>query len=741
MQGYRYRFFRSGGVDQVQITTGSDLLAVAELDQKLWVALSCPVSGLQFDERTLALIDSDNDGRVHAPELISAIVWSASLFADVEELARSDSPLDVNHINTESEEGKLVALTIRALLKSLGKSDETTISVEQIKESLETFNKLPENGDGILPPSAVLDEELRSVVSSILVGVPEPKLDRSSEAGVDRAQVLEFFEAARARLAWIDGVMSEGRDVLGATTAQAINSFLAIQAKIDDFYARVRAVDFDPRALAAMNREETAYVAIGDHLINATASDFENFPLAPVKPGAVLPLTTGLNPAWSERSVALRDQVVSPLLGHKDELSEHDYREIQRRLAPQLDWQSQKPSSAWDAVSEDDLRKFVAQNAEAQLLALLDADEAAAAEADAIESVEKLVRYKRDLLRLANNFVSFRDFYAPGQEAIFQIGTIYIDQRALHLVLRVNDAVRHAMMAPQSAIYLLYFDATNAKGEKLALVAAVTNGDVDNLSIGRNALFYDRKGVDWDATVTKIVENPISIQQAAWTPYKKFLRLIEDQINKRAAAAEAEADANMTAGAGKVDAAVKGDVKTPPPTPKKLDIGVVAALGVAVGGITAALGVLLQAFLGLGIWMPLGIVGILLLISGPSMAVAWLKLRRRSIGPLLDANGWAINVLPRVNVPLGHSLTSMARLPKGAVRNLTDPFAEKKTPWWRYALLFLLIGTGALWYLGKVDRYLPLSYQSTTVLGDAAPARVKAQVEPAAPADPPPVSP
>lgn len=63
----------------------------------------------------------------------------------------------------------------------------------------------------------------------------------------------------------------------------------------------------------------------------------------------------------------------------------------------------------------------------------------------------------------------------------------------------------------------------------------------------------------------------------------------------------------------------------------------------AVGGITAALGALLQAFFGLGLFMPIGLLGALLLISGPSMLIAGLKLRQRNIGPLLDASGWAVN--------------------------------------------------------------------------------------------------
>lgn len=68
-----WKFFRAGGFDQPRIDTPADLLAIGELDQKLWVALSCPVAGIEFDHRTLALIDSDNDGHIRAPELIATL--------------------------------------------------------------------------------------------------------------------------------------------------------------------------------------------------------------------------------------------------------------------------------------------------------------------------------------------------------------------------------------------------------------------------------------------------------------------------------------------------------------------------------------------------------------------------------------------------------------------------------------------------------------------------------------------
>ena len=47
-----WRFFRAGGFDQVRLDTAAELLAIDQLDQKLWVALSCPVKGIEFDART-----------------------------------------------------------------------------------------------------------------------------------------------------------------------------------------------------------------------------------------------------------------------------------------------------------------------------------------------------------------------------------------------------------------------------------------------------------------------------------------------------------------------------------------------------------------------------------------------------------------------------------------------------------------------------------------------------------------
>jgi hypothetical protein len=239
--------------------------------------------------------------------------------------------------------------------------------------------------------------------------------------------------------------------------------------------------------------------------------------------------------------------------------------------------------------------------------------------------------------------------------------------------------------------YLAYCECVRkGTGEKRQIVAAFTDGDSDNLMAGRNGIFYDRKGVDWDATITKIVDNPISIRQAFWAPYKKFVRMIEEQIAKRAAAADAAATDKLATAATAVAKADQPAAK--PAEPKKLDIGVVAALGVAFGAIGTAFATLAAGIMRLAPWqIPLLFLAIILLISLPSMVIAWLKLRKRNLGPILDANGWAVNARAKINVPFGGSLTKVAALPPGSHRDLLDPFAEKKSPWPKVFVLVVIL--------------------------------------------------
>lgn len=741
MSGEPFRFFRAGGVDQVQLRTGRDLVRLKDLDQKLWVALSCPVAGLHLDERTLTLIDANKDGRVRAPELLAAIEWTAKLLKNPDEIGKP-GPLALDAIDDEVPEGKLILETARALLRSLDQPDATAISVEEVQTALDAFNKKPQNGDGIVPPSQITDSDLSALATTILAGVESPKTDRSGEPGITRDDIELFFSDALARLAWLQAGSASDIARLGSETGAAYEALQAVRAKIEDYFTRVHVAAFDARALAAMNRDEATFVALGTGTLSESQEELSSLPLAHITLTAELPLKEGVNPAWRARIRAFEEKVVRPLIGERTTLSEAEYQTIVEALTPYGEWLAGEPASRYRELPAVEFERAVEGGLKEKLLDIIASDEGASDQAGAIEDVEKLVRYKRDLLTLANNFVAFRDFYQPGKTGIFQQGTLYLDQRALTLVLRVNDAAKHATLAPLAATYLVYCDVKSAAGETMSIVAGVTNGDVDNLMVGRNGLFYDREGRDWDATITRIVDAPISVRQAFWSPYKKVIRLIEEQVNKRAAEAAAKSEGDVLSKATETEANIaEGKKPAGVEPPKKLDIGVVAALGVAVGGITAALGVFVQAFFGLGIWMPLGVLGFLLLISGPSMAVAWLKLRRRNIGPLLDANGWAVNVLPRINIALGNSFTTLASVPRGAPRDLVDPFADKKVHWGRWLFLIIVLGLALTWLLGKLDGFLPPNFQKATLLPNFPAAPVETPPEAPAPEAPAPEAP
>ena len=53
MSNYDWKFSTIGGMTRVNIERGEDIKHLGELDEKLWTVLSCPVSGMEFDEKTL----------------------------------------------------------------------------------------------------------------------------------------------------------------------------------------------------------------------------------------------------------------------------------------------------------------------------------------------------------------------------------------------------------------------------------------------------------------------------------------------------------------------------------------------------------------------------------------------------------------------------------------------------------------------------------------------------------------
>ena len=703
-----WKFFRAGGFDQVNLESGADIAALDKLDQKLWVALSCPTRGLEFDSKTLDMIDIDKDGRIRVPEIIAAAKWACANLKNPDDLVKGSDALPLAAINDAAPEGKQLLASAKRIPSNLGKPNAAVITVADTMDTAKIFAQTKFNGDGVIPPEAADDDAAKALAADIMACLG-PEADRSGKPGVNQAKVDQFFAELAAYSAWRKQA-EEGAEAilpLGDGTAAAFDALKAVRAKVDDYFARCRLVAFDARAGGVLNRAEADFAALAPKDLSADGDEVGSFPLARAEAGRPLPLGEGVNPAWAAAVAKLRELVVAPLLGaDKTALAASEWDALKAKFAPYEAWLGAKAGAAVEKLGLARIREVLAGQGKEALTALIAQDKALEPEVNAINAVERLARYYRDLYRLLNNFVSFADFYARDRKAVFQAGTLYLDGRACELVVRVDDQGRHAALATLSKTYLVYCDCTR-KGttEKVTIAAAFTGGDSDNLMVGRNGVFYDRKGQDWDATITKIVEHPISIRQAIMAPYKRIARMIGEQIEKMAAARDKAA--TEQAAAGIAGAAKTVEAPKPPVAPTPFDIakfaGIFAAIGLAIGAIGSALAAIFTGFLKLAAWqMPLVVLGIFVLISGPSVIMAWLKLRQRNLGPILDANGWAVNARVKINIPFGGALTSVAKLPPGAKRCLVDPYTRKSLARWLVPLLIVvaLIAGAAIWYFG-----------------------------------------
>ena len=535
---HTWTYANIGGSTRVVIKSGKDIQHLAELDEKLWTVLACPVSGLEIPDESLALIDNNHDAKIHIADVIATAQWLCNTLQNPD-----------------------------VLLK----------------------------GKDTLPLDAIKDEAILAVATPL------------AEGGV------VSLAAVKAAIA---GVSIEAQAAPEAPyAADVIAAYKACQEAYSQYF----------------------------HTTKLQSLGLATLPADAAVPG----------------------------------LTEEQFTEMGKKIA---DYEAGKTA------------------AEAANAAALSAAQAQ------YKPLEKLLLLSRDFCTLLRNFVSFQDFYAKRGKAllgrgddkdspwaIFQAGTLVIDQRACNLCLRVNDMAKHNAQAPDSGMYLIYCQCTlHATGEKMQIVAAMTVGDIRNLKVGKNALFYDRQGRDWEAEVMKIIDNPISIGQAFWSPYRKLGEWVSGLITKSAAEKEKKSFADMTAKLQTPPAA--GQAAQPAPFDVAKFAGIFAAVGLAIGSIGTFLTSLLSEVKDMHAWALLIVPAILIVVSGPSMILAWMKLRKRNLAPLLNANGWAINADAIVSVLFGNTLTDQAQFP---IVKLNDPFAKKGLSTgskWSIAIAAILIG-------------------------------------------------
>ena len=170
--------------------------------------------------------------------------------------------------------------------------------------------------------------------------------------------------------------------------------------------------------------------------------------------------------------------------------------------------------------------------------------------------------------------------------------------------------------------------------------------------MGRNGVFCDRDGKDWEAVITKVVEAEVSLAEAFWSPWRKLGESVAGIVKKFLGEKQAKSTALVSAPAAPTKEGGAAMASS------------VAAIGIGVGMLGAAAASLMAVLSSMTALQIAGsVLGLILVISLPSVILTWFNLRRRDLGAILNACGWAVNREMRFSMRLARTFTKCAKGP------------------------------------------------------------------------------
>ncbi len=655
-----------GGIQQLVVATAGDLQALDALDPARWAATSAPLRDLHCDPAFLAFVDTGGNGRLRVKELLAARDWLLARLKGRSRLEAQSDELVLDDIDRSTPEGLKLHHAAEHVAKELKLADLTRLKLADVRAFRAGYAKTLANGDGVVPPASLPEPEVADFAREVMSVVGSAP-DASGESGVGEAQLNRFVEGGKAFLRWT-AKPSQSPDIqpLGAETAPALAAVQALDPKIEEYFLVCDLLKQDQQAAAALRPTDDELKSVRSKGAVGIESYLASAPLAQPTASGELPIAAKVNPAFQAAWSALSEKVLSKLVKGQGSIDRVAWRKVKATFDPYLAWQKEKPAEPFEAIKLQRLEDHVVQPMEQRLRWYIDVDKAAAPELAQVVEVEKLILYQRWLVELANNVVNFSALYDPSKTALVEMGSMVVDGRRLEFCARVENRGAHKAVASESLIFLVYAQVLekDASAPAFEVVAPVTAGERGRLRAGKRGIFIDVAGKEWDAVIVEVVENPISIKEAAFAPFRRLQKMIADRVQSMIAKAQASQEkalGDQTSGA--VDKAA-----APPPAPeKKPDAGGMQNLLIGGSIAFAAIGSAL-AYVG-------GIVGLAAAVAGLSALLGWLKLRRRDLGLLFEASGWAINPRMKITRRLGLIFTRTPDFPPGTTTDRRDMLA------------------------------------------------------------------
>ncbi|MFW6286542.1 MAG: hypothetical protein ACOC29_01245, partial [Candidatus Sumerlaeota bacterium] len=568
-----------------------------------------------------------------------------------------------------SEAGKAVETAARRILSNLGQKEAEAITLEQVRDLKSIMARATANGDGVIPPSAAKMHETRELLQAAMDYVGKVA-DASGKDGSTIENVQTFLQRAEAYMQWeAEGLKaSETEDnprlPWGEDTADAWSAVAAVRDKIEQFFALCELERYDPAGAARARAEDEKEPPADINDTDSIEAYLQKIPVASVNAKGELRLDGPVNPTYAGALQAMREKALERALGphNADSITRADWKKVLNVFAPYRQWLDSRPETGGlEKLGTEKLRELLASDALGEVRQLAEADRAVSEELREVRSVEKAILFQHCMLRFVNSFVSFSSLYDPDNRALFEMGTLIIDGRELTFTVKVTDRAAHKALAQNSNMFIIYAEITGQKGsdaeeENFEIVAAITSGDSIGFEKEKRGVFFTVDGREWDARIVDSVRNPVSLREALKAPFLKIGLFLGQQAEKFSKAQEAK---------------IESAVAAPQQSTAARDMILAGSLGIAALGSSFAY--ITKAVSDITLLQVLTVLlGILIIICGPSLIIGWLRLRRRDLTILLEASGWATNIRMQVSGLLGRLFTQRPEIPKSAAKRRFD---------------------------------------------------------------------
>jgi hypothetical protein len=655
------KFRRIGGSSQLVIESAKDFRNAYELDPAHWTLTSIPAKNLLCPAEFLALIPQDASGRIHVKDVRNLLKWVISAVADLSDFITAAPALRLAALNTEDPDGLRAKETAELALKRIGSDNTSAITIEQINEFKTLVSSALQNGDGIIPPGPVQDEITAECIKFAMAAVGSQK-DISGADGVGAAELDAFEAMLKGFLAWTDEGIAREKELFpyAAATAGLWGKYLAVAADVDDYFESCHALVF----AGAHDSSSRVPTNTFDPYDSSSVEDFfKKAPLAPADPACILHLNERVNPNRAGVLAAFFEAFRAAVPGDATSISEAEWTAFKAAIAPYGDWTGRKNTDKLDGLDLARLRAVTASKAFENIRAMIAEDAVVSNNVTCCDLVRKVIICQTNLREFLNNFINMEALFSPAKRSFILAGKLVMNGYNFHMCMIVHDVAAHKKIAATSNVCVMYINATTGTApatKSMTLAVAVTAGTMRRLFIGKSGVFYTPDGLIWDAVITDLIQQPVSLKEAILMPFYRIGDIIQNQAEKHFAAKTNAFEADVTKG---VDAKLAGGEQ-----PKKeggLNMPMlIMGGGVGIAALGSSFAFMAKSLQGVSVWRILAVLlGIFIIICAPFVILSLLKLFRRSLTRFLEANGCALNREMRLTLALGRIFTYVPRIP------------------------------------------------------------------------------